>query len=76
MTVTADEAYLEMVLETNKLARQMVYLEEAAREAYRRRLWTVVGELHDQREEVQACRSEMLRLVWPWQRRQRRGGRA
>lgn len=69
--MAADEAHLEMLLETNKLARQMVYLEDAACEAYRRKLWTIVGELHDQRDEVQAYRSEMLRLVWQHQRRQR-----
>jgi len=72
MTVNVAEAYLEMVGETSKLARQMVYLEDSARQAYERRLWSVVGELHEQRSEVQAYRSELLRELWTWRRRYRR----
>ena len=71
MTVNAVDAYLEMVGETRKLARQMILLEESAAEAYERRLWSVVGDLHEQRHEVQAYRSELLRDMWVWQRRQR-----
>ena len=70
MTVTAAENYQATLAETNILARRMVYLEEAAAEAYRRRLWTLVGELHDQREEVREQRSDLLRQVWQYQRRQ------
>jgi hypothetical protein len=72
MTVNAEDVYFEMTAEAAKMARRMVYLEDAAREAYRRRLWTTVGELHEQRGEVQAYRSELLRDVWHWRRRRRR----
>lgn len=72
MTVDVAEAYLEMVAETSKLAKQMIYLEASARQAYERRLWPIVGELHEQRGEVQAYRSELLREMWTWRRRHRR----
>lgn len=72
MTVNAADAYMEMVGETSKLARQMVYLEAAAADAYHRKLWTIVGDLHEQRSEVQAYRSELLREVWAYRRRRRR----
>lgn len=72
MTVSPAEAQQDLVAEAAKLARQMVYLEEAAAEAYERRLWTVVGDLHEQRREVQEHRSELLRIVWQFERRQRR----
>jgi len=72
MTVNVADVYMELVAEVAKLGRQMVYLEEAAAGAYNRKLWTVVGELHEQRSEVQAFRSELLRQVWMHRRRRRR----
>jgi hypothetical protein len=74
MTADVADVYMEMVAEVDKLARQMVYLEEAATAAYERRLWMIVGELHEQRSEVQAYRSELLRLVWAHRWRRRRQG--
>jgi hypothetical protein len=74
MTVNVVDASVDMVAETNKLARQMIYLEESAADAYNRRLWTVVGELHEQRSEVQAYRSELLRHLWALRRRRRQQG--
>jgi hypothetical protein len=71
MTVDAAEVYMELVAEVAKLGRQMVYLEEAAAGAYGRKIWTLVGELHEQRHEVQAYRSELLREVWAHRRRRR-----
>ena len=77
MTVNAADVYMELVAEVSKLGRQMVYLEESAANAYSRKLWTIVGELHEQRSEVQAYRSELLRELWAYRRRrftQRRRG--
>jgi hypothetical protein len=72
VTVDAAEVYMEMVAEVAKLGRQMVYLEEAAAGAYSRKLWAMVGDLHEQRHEVQAYRSELLREVWAHRRHRRR----
>lgn len=70
MTVTAAENYQAILYEANILARRMVYLDEAEAEAYSRKLWTLVGELHEQREEVREQRSDLLRQVWQYERRQ------
>lgn len=74
MTVDAAEVYLEMLAEVAKLGRQMIYLEQAAASAYDKNLWSVVGDLHEQRHEVQASRSELMRQVWAHRRRRRLQG--
>jgi hypothetical protein len=46
------------------LAQDMVRLEDWARHAYMSRNYVRVGELHTQREEVQAERSFLMRGLW------------
>jgi len=50
----------------------MVRLEMWAREAYRRRRFERVGELHHQREEVREHRSDVLRQLFQLRLRRRR----
>jgi hypothetical protein len=69
MSATAADVYMEMVAEIGNLGRRMVFLEEAAADAYNRKLWAVVGELHEQRADVQAYRSELMRQMWAYRRR-------
>jgi hypothetical protein len=59
-----DEVVTEIRQECRDLAREMVRLEEWAREAYDKHRFVRVGELHSQREDVQAHRSELMREVW------------
>lgn len=54
------------------LAHDMVRLEEWAHDAYLRGNFVRVGELHTQREEVQAERSFLMRGLWLQASRQRK----
>lgn len=64
MPPPSNEYVLELRMECGSLARDMVRLEQWARDAYERRNWVRVGELHTQREGVQAYRSRLLRQMW------------
>lgn len=65
-----DDVMIDLAVEVRGLANEMVWLEQWAKEAYARKRWVRVGELHTQREEVQQRRSELMRELWS-----RRGGR-
>jgi len=61
---TTVETSMDLRMEIAQLAMDMVRLEEWAREAYQRRNWIRVGELHEQREQTQRYRSDLLRELW------------
>lgn len=54
----------ELRMECHAMAIDMVRLERWAAEAYGRKQWIRVGELHTQRQEVQGHRSMLLRQLW------------
>jgi predicted nucleic acid-binding Zn-ribbon protein len=54
----------ELEMECTALAYEMVQLERWAAEAFERRQFVRVGELHEEREQVQQQRSSLLRRMW------------
>ena len=69
---TLSDVEGELRMETQALAHDIVRLEMWAREAYRRRRFERVGELHHQREEVREHRSDVLRQLFQLRLRRRR----
>lgn len=63
MTNTA-QVFEELRMEVHAHALEMVRLDQWAKDAYEKKKWVRVGELHTQREQIQGHRSMLLRQLW------------